>query len=105
MELPSDADEDWDDSSDSMTVRKNKLKKVLINIDTKTEEVSFTHEVILQFMISKKPPIREEKLILFTESKEWSTFWRNTIQGLHDSNRKFSYKNDIKRDLKMLNKA
>ena len=27
----------------------------------------------------------------FCESKEWAQFWRNTIQGLHDSNRKFTY--------------
>lgn len=105
IELPSDQDEDYDDSSDSMTMKKKvKLKKVLVNIDTKQVEKTFTHEVILQFLLKKKMPILEEKLIFFTESREWSIFWRNTIQGLHDSNRKFTYNNNIPRDVKHLDK-
>ena len=47
--------------------------------------------------MSRILPIHEEKLTFFTESKEWSTFWRNTIQGLHDSNRRFTYNNNITR--------
>ena len=105
VELPSDGEEDYDDTSESnleqsqQIVKRKKLKKVLVNIDTKQEEKSFTHEVVIQFLIDKKLPLREEKLIFFTESKEWSTFWRNTIQGLHDSNRKFTYNNNITRDV------
>ena len=103
VELPSDQDDDWGDSSDRSAQQiKKRYQKILVNIDSRQEEKGFTHEVILQFLKAKKTPIQEEKLVFFTESKEWSTFWRNTIQGLHDSNRKFTYTNNIKRDLKLL---
>ena len=99
-------DEDEDSILESEREGENRLrtlnKKVvpkLYNLDTNEVEKTFVHEIRLSFKLgdpkkTKKKDLKnqEERLIvLYTESNEWSVFWRNTIQGLHDSNRKFTY--------------
>ena len=87
------------------TLNKKVVPK-LYNLDTNEVEKTFVHEIRLSFKLgdpkkTKKKDLKnqEERLIvLYTESNEWSVFWRNTIQGLHDSNRKFTYNQNIKRE-------
>ena len=83
IDLPSDGEDSGDDDDDDENIsgdeRPKKLQRILLNVENKQIERTFTHEVVMSFLMSKRTPVREEKLIFFTESREWSTFWRNTM--------------------------
>jgi len=55
----------------------------------------YTHEMCIR--LRRAASSQEEIVTVFFESREWANFWRNTIQGLHDTHRKFTYNENIAR--------